>query len=197
MYYLGIDVSKATLQGALEKPGDFTKTLEKAVPNTPAGCQALLDWCQRRAAGSVSELHAVLEATGPYHEVALTTLATAGVTVSLVNPKHVKDFAGSLGLTAKHDRQDARVLARFGRERQPPPWQPPAPAYAHLQALLKRLEAVERDLQRELNRQEKAQAGQAPAAVLASLTRVITALEQERDQLRCALDEHFQQHSPL
>ena len=62
---------------------------------------------------------------------------------------------------------------------------------------MKRLEAVERDLQRELNRQEKAQAGQAQAAVLASLTRVITALEQERDQLRCALDEHFQQHSPL
>jgi transposase len=197
MHYLGIDVSKATLHGALEKPGEPDKALQKAVPNTPAGCQALLDWCQRQASCTVSELHAVLEATGPYHEVALVTLSAAGVTVSLVNPKQVKDFAGSLGLTAKHDRQDARVLARFGRERQPRPWQPPAPAYQHLQALLKRLAAVEQDLQREQNRQEKVLAGSPAAPVAASLTRTIQFLEEERDRLRQAINEHIQQDPQL
>ncbi|HYP69232.1 MAG TPA: hypothetical protein VEP67_13400, partial [Thiobacillaceae bacterium] len=85
--------------------------------------------------------------------------------------------AGSFGLPAKHDRHNTRVLARFGRERQPHPWQPPASFSPHLHALLKRLEAVEQNLKRKLNRQEHAEAGQVPAAVHASLTRVITALE--------------------
>lgn len=197
MYYLGIDVSKATLQGALENPGTPTQALDKAVPNTPAGCQSLLAWCQRKACCTVGEVHAVLEATGPYHEVALATLAAAGVNVSVVNPKHVKDFAGSFGLTTKHDRHDARLLARFGRERQPRLWQPPASAYQHLQALLKRLEAVEQDVQREHNRQEKVLAGHPAAPVGASLERTIQFLEEERERLRHAINAHIQQHPSL
>lgn len=50
--------------------------------------------------------------TGVYHETAALALHDAGVTVSLVNPAQVRDFARGLGVRTKTDGVDSWVLAR-------------------------------------------------------------------------------------
>jgi transposase len=67
-----------------------------------------------------------MEATGVYRETAAQTLFDAGVTVSLVNPAQVKDFARGLAVRTKTDGVDCVVLARFGALLKPPAWTPPA-----------------------------------------------------------------------
>jgi transposase len=91
------------------------KKRQKKVPNTPAGFQVLIAWCQQQTGITPAELHAVMEATGSYHEVQAHALHDAGLVVSVINPKVVKDFAKGLGIKAKHDASEA-VAPRTGRK---------------------------------------------------------------------------------
>jgi transposase len=61
----------------------------------------------------------VLESTGGLEIGALTELYNAGLSVALVNPGRVREFAKSLGLLAKTDKLDARLLARFSEAVKP------------------------------------------------------------------------------
>lgn len=61
----------------------------------------------------------VMEATGGYEMAIAAGLAVAGLSVAVVNPRQVRDFAKGLGLLAKTDRIDAAVLARFAEVVQP------------------------------------------------------------------------------
>ncbi len=63
----------------------------------------------------------VMEATGGYEIPLATELFAAGLSVSIVNPKRIRDFAKAIGQTAKTDKIDARIIARFGATLQPPP----------------------------------------------------------------------------
>jgi len=56
----------------------------------------------------------IIEASGGYERVLVAQLKMAGLPVVLVNPRNIRAFAKSLGLLAKTDRIDARVLAQFG-----------------------------------------------------------------------------------
>ena len=60
----------------------------------------------------------VLEATGGYERAVVAALA--GLPVVVVNPRQTHHFARALGLLAKADRSDARMLARFAAEVRPP-----------------------------------------------------------------------------
>lgn len=194
MMYLGIDVSKAKLHACLLNEQDQCKT--KVVENKPSGIALLLAWAARQGAPA-AQLHAVMEATGIYHEVAAYTLFEAGVTVSLVNSAQAKDFARGLAVRTKTDGVDSHVLARFGALLKPPAWQPPAPAIRDLQALLARRAAVAQDLRREQNRREKALATATPARVQPSLDDAITFLKKELAQLQQDIDNHIDHHPGL
>ena len=61
----------------------------------------------------------VIEATGRYEKAVALALVDAGYLVSVVNPRQVRDFAKALGILAKTDRIDARVIARFGEQVRP------------------------------------------------------------------------------
>lgn len=195
MFFLGIDVSKAKLNCTLVgSEGDKRKT--KVVPNTVAGIRALLGWCAKQGAAP-EQLHGVLEPTGPYHEQAGTALHDAGVTVSMINPAQARDFAGALAIRTKNDELDSYVLARYGQALHPPAWQP-APLHARqLRALLARHEALAKDLQRELNRQEKAQFGQSPEPVTGSIVKSVAFLTEELKRLERAINDHIDRHPDL
>lgn len=81
MFYLGIDVSKATLHTCLLL-GDEGKCKTKVVENTPPGIAALLAWATRQGV-ACDQLHVVMEATGVYHESAAQVLFNAGVRLSI------------------------------------------------------------------------------------------------------------------
>lgn len=55
----------------------------------------------------------VLEATGGYEAAVAGALQAADLPVAIVNPRQARRFAQALGLLAKTDAIDARVLARF------------------------------------------------------------------------------------
>ncbi len=101
--FVGIDVSKARLDGASRPDGS---TFSEA--NDARGIAALV--VRLRALGPTS---VVLEATGGLEAPLAAALAAAGIPVAVVNPRQVRDFARATGKLAKTDRLDAAVLAHF------------------------------------------------------------------------------------
>lgn len=197
MFFIGADIGKAKVHCVLLLDPDKGKKRNKAVPNTPEGMKQLLVWAGKQTGESVDQLHVIMEATGPYHETAAYTLFEAGARVSVVNPKQLKDYANGIGHKAKNDPRDALALADYGAHRRPRAWQPPHPEFRQLQALLQRLEALDKDLQRERNRQEKATVSADSTQVSNSLQRTIAFLEQEKARLRNEIDQHIDGHPHL
>jgi transposase len=195
MFFLGIDVSKAKLDCALlGVEADKRKT--KVVPNSIAGVQTLLQWCAKQGA-QPAQLHAVLEPTGQYHEQAATALHDASVSVSMVNPAQVRDFAGALAVRSKTDGIDSYVLARYGQALKPGLWHPASLHARQLRALLARRDALAKDLQRELNRQEKTQFSDPPVLVEGSIAKAIAFLREEIQRLERAINDHIDRYPDL
>jgi transposase len=61
----------------------------------------------------------VVEATGGLERPLLEALLDAGLPVALANPAHVRHFAKALGVLAKTDAIDAKVLVAFARHAAP------------------------------------------------------------------------------
>jgi len=195
MKILGIDVSKTKLDCTLLDP--FTdKRKTKVVTNNPTGFNALAEWLTKQGI-ALSEVHAVMEATGIYHEQAALWFVDNGVPLSLANPAQVKDFARSLGVRTKTDVVDSGVLARYGALLKPPLWQAPPLEVRELKALLARLEALEADLRRERSRREIAEVSGIPSLIEDSLDRHTTLLEQEIARLQTAIEDHIDRHPYL
>lgn len=197
MHYIGLDVGKEKLHAAWLRDAATQFTRPKAVSNSAAGHAQLLAWAERQTGQATGEICFVLEATGVYHDAVALFLYQAGCRVCVLNPLHVKRYGESCGIKTKNDQHDARLLARFGHERQPPAWHPPALPVRHLKALLRRLEALEQDQQRERNRLEKYEIEDVPAVVLASVRSMITTLEQELTALQRRIEEHIDAHPEL
>ena len=197
MQFIGIDVSKKRLHGAWLRDPRQGSVRAKATDNSGEGHEQLLAWAQRASGAPAGELCFVLEATGVYHEAVALFLHQAGGLVAVTNPLHVKRFAESHGIKIKNDAHDGRVLALYGHERNPKPWQPPPAQVRDLRALLRRLDALEEDRQREANRLEKTQIEGAPGSVLDSLQAMLATLGEQIKRLRLQLDEHIDHHPEL
>jgi transposase len=108
---VGIDVAKATLEVSVDqKRKSFTAR------NTPAGRSELL---KRMSALKPRLASVVVESSGGYERPLLFELIDGGFPVAHVNPRVVRDYARGFNQLAKTDPVDARVLACYGRERQP------------------------------------------------------------------------------
>ncbi|WP_250125066.1 transposase [Chroococcidiopsis sp. CCMEE 29] len=134
---LGIDVGKSKIHVCLLAPNGKSKP--KAFSNTTQGHQDLLSWLKRQG---IIEVHACMEATGSYGNALARFLYEQGNTISLVNPSRVKGFAVSEMTRTKTDKVDAGVIARFCAALHPPAWSPPTAEVEQLQALMRRLEAL-------------------------------------------------------
>lgn len=196
MFYIGIDVSKAKLDCSLLLDAASTKRKSKSVANNKAGIADLLEWAGKQGV-LPTDLHAVMEGTGVYHEQAAIALFDAGVTVSIANPAQVKDFGKGLAVRTKTDGIDSLVLARYGALLRPVAWTPPTREARALQALLSRREAIAQDLRRELNRQEKADATDTPELIQQSLDASIAFLQKQLAKLQQDINDHINRHPNL
>jgi len=183
---LGLDVAKRKVDVAL-LVGEKFKT--KVFSNDATGFRALTAWL---ATQRVSTTRVCLEATGPYGEAVATYLHDHGYRVSVVNPAQIKAFAATLLSRNKTDRADARLIARFSALHRPPAWRPPALEIRVLQALVRRLEALQDMLQQEQNRLPTAE-----PAVAGAIARHLEFLRLEIAQLRQQIHEHIDQHPGL
>lgn len=117
----------------------------------------------------------VFEATGGYDRPLAAALAAAGVTHSRVNPAQSRQFARAIGVGAKTDRVDARVLAEMGARLELAPALPLPPARRDLQALATRRRQLVGLRKQELTRAQQTE----DALGRASITRVIAFLDGE------------------
>lgn len=187
MFYLGVDVSKKKLDCMLLDSTNG-KLKSKSLSNTKPGFEELIEWL---ATNKAPDAHVVMEPTGVYHEPAALALTDAGLTLSLVNPAQLRQFAQGLGVKNKTDKADSTVLARYGEAVKPEAWQPPSKSARHLKALLARRDAVADDLQREQNRQEAVEFAISPEEVKQSITQSISFLKAELKRLEETIEEHI------
>jgi len=80
----------------------------------------------------------VLEASGGYERAAVTAFSELSLPVAVVYPKRVRQFARGLGIIAKTDKIDARVIAYYARVADPAPTPPKTSELSALEALTSR-----------------------------------------------------------
>ena len=97
----GIDVSKQHLDACWG-------TDDQRVVNDATGWDVLIAKFKEADVDLV-----VIEATGGYERGLVCALQSAGIVVARVNPRQVRDFAKSMGVLAKTDKVDARILRDF------------------------------------------------------------------------------------
>jgi transposase len=102
---VGIDVCKAWLDVLIAPANTVFR-----VPNTTKGLRQLL-----AAVKDINVRIIVVEATGKHHRCVHRRLHEAGVAVAVVNPMRARLFAESIGVLAKTDAVDAKMLALFGQ----------------------------------------------------------------------------------
>lgn len=170
---LGVDVSKATLDVAVDRPSEGAsearRPLVRSLPNTPEGFQDVLRLIARHAVTIVC-----LEATGGLQRPLVECLHQHQVPVAIINPRQVRDFARATGQLAKTDAIDAAVLCQFARAIRPTPARPKTAAQRKRADLVARRRQINEDLVREKNRLKAAQAAAADKAAVRSIGRAIT-----------------------
>ena len=105
--YVGIDVSKDKLDLARSDRDGV-----ESYANDAAGVAAVVG---ALAEAGPAPAMVVVVATGGLERALLEALPDAGLPAALVHPGRVRYFARALGVLAKTDRIDGRVLARFGQ----------------------------------------------------------------------------------
>ncbi len=108
--YVGIDVAKETL--AVFAAGVF----EGEVENKKKGICRLVR-AIRKAVGRDADVRFAIEDTGAYSLPVHLELDRLHEKSCVLNPARIRNFAKSLGVLAKTDRIDARMIARFAAER--------------------------------------------------------------------------------
>ena len=135
----------------------------------------------------------VIEASGGYQRRLVSDLIQAGLSVAVVNPRQVRDFARGIGQLAKTDAVDALVLARFAQQVQPRIQPLPSQEAQLLQELISRRQQLTIMRTSELNRFKQALSKPARR----SIKNVIRILDKELDQIDTALSELIQSHERL
>lgn len=107
--YVGVDVSKDFLDVFISP-----KKISKRFSNDPSGINDLVTLLSKLKSVSI-----VFEHTGGYQKLLTKSLENTDFVFSVVNPKHVRDFAKASGILAKTDKVDAKVIAEFANKIQP------------------------------------------------------------------------------
>lgn len=137
----------------------------------------------------------LLEATGGYEAAVAAALQVEGLAVVVVNPRQARDFAKSMGVLAKTDRLDAKVLRDFAnviavhpqRERYLRPVS--EERRVHLAALVARRRQLLDMRQAEANRLALAH-----KAARKSVMKMLKVLDREIEQIDLDIDGHMRAH---
>lgn len=109
MNAVGIDVSKGKSMVAILRPYGKVVLSPFEVHHTVSDIRSLIDLVK----SIDGESRIVMEHTGRYYELLALQLSKAGLFVSAVNPKLIKDFSGKSLRKVKSDKADAVKIARY------------------------------------------------------------------------------------
>ncbi len=180
---VGVDVSKAWLDVHVT---DGKRQFR--VTNDASGVAELV-----RRLGGGSAIRVVMEASGGYERVPHQELVAQGVITAIVNPKRVRDFAKAMGVEAKTDRVDAKVIAKFGEIADPRATPVLPPERQELAELL----ACRKQLIDEITVRKQQLAhlqGERPRAIVVDMIEYLSSKHKELDK---AIDAHVAAHDEL
>jgi len=140
--YIGIDVSKDTLDVAV-----YGDKQHLSFANDEAGIAKVISKLRQLSPELV-----VLEATGGFEVALAAELGVAKIPTAVVNPRQIRDFAKSVGMLAKTDILDARIIARFAATVQPTPHPMPDIEAQELGAIIARRRQIISMITAEKNR---------------------------------------------
>lgn len=109
MNAVGIDVSKGKSMIAIIRPCGEVVFKPYEIPHTSHEIHALID----RLHNLEGDTRIVMEHTGRYYEPMAQWLSNAGLFVSAINPKLIKDFSINSLRKVKTDKADAVKIARY------------------------------------------------------------------------------------
>lgn len=191
---VGIDVSQASLATAIVDSSGKPQG-QAQFSNDAAGHQRLHHYLKKRVGKGAL---VCLEATGTYGEAVSEYLYAQGYAVSVVNPARVKAYAASQLRRNKTDQVDALVIADFCRTQHPPLWTPPPTAWRQLRALVRHLEDLENDQQRQQNRLHALQHSTHCAPIVAAnIRQQIAWLQQQIEHVKAEIQKHIEQDPDL
>jgi transposase len=162
----GVDISKASLDVCIE-PGSIRGSFK----NDAAGIAALAAFCRQHRVELVA-----MEATGGYERRAFLQLWEQGQPCAVTNARQVRQYAEAMSVLEKTDRIDARIIARFARDKGLQPTPLPSQAQQRLKALVARLRQVTDDLTVQKQRRSSLLDN---AEMLASIDEVIALLKRQ------------------
>ena len=110
MNCVGIDVSKGRSMVSVLRPLGEVVAKPFVVRHTSEELKELADSLKQLK----GETRVVMEHTGRYYEPVARTLCEAGLFVSAVNPKLIKDYGNNSLRKVKTDAADSRKIARYG-----------------------------------------------------------------------------------
>lgn len=180
--FVGIDIAKDTLDIHV-----LPSHQKWQYPNDARSIAQLVKRLRAQA-----PLTIVLEATGGFEITLAALLVDAGLPVSIVNPRQVRDFAKALGKLAKTDSIDAHVLARYGEAIKPRLTPMPTEGETLIKDLVRRRQQLIGLRTSEKNRLKQAKTDRIRQSVLA----VIDALDREIKQIDDDLNTTIKQ-SPV
>ena len=113
MNAVGIDVSKKKSTVTIRQPGDVVLLPPKDYRHTQSSINDLIETIK----GLDGETKVCMEHTGRYYEPMASWLTNAGIFVSAVNPKLIRDFGDESLRAPKTDKADSKKIARFALDR--------------------------------------------------------------------------------
>lgn len=113
MNAVGIDVAKKKSTVTIRQPGDIVLLPPRDYRHTQSSINELIATIK----GLNGETKVCMEHTGRYYEPMAAWLSAAGIFVSAVNPKLVRDFGDESLRAPKTDKADSKKIARFALDR--------------------------------------------------------------------------------
>ena len=113
MNAVGIDVSKKKSTVTIRQPGDKVILAPRDYRHTQTSINELIALIN----GLEGETKVCMEHTGRYYEPVASWLFRAGIFVSAVNPKLIRDFGNDSLHSPKTDKADSKKIARYALDR--------------------------------------------------------------------------------
>src|SRR5690606_26469174 len=183
---VGIDMACDDFKASLARTapdGRLIVTAARKFANTKSGFNQLIRWVAAEMDRDVPVIF-LMEATGVYYEELAHHLHRIGKRVVVVLPNKFKHYAASLNAKSKTDSIDAKLLARFGVEREHEPWSPADPIFRQMRDLTRyRVQLQEQKTALSNILHSKDHSHGISTDITKSVRKVITTLEREIEKL--------------
>lgn len=175
--FVGIDVAKDKFDVALHQT-----QIHRCFSNTKKGFKDFLQWLKAHT----SSPWVCMEATGHYSEIIAEFLVSHAISVSIINPLQIKNFARTKLTRNKNDIVDAKLIAEYGSKMEPIAFRPRSVIQKELKDLVKILDTLKEQnvqLKNQLHSIQGSIAKKALKKLIKGLERKIQMIEEQLAEL--------------